>query len=375
MTRSHLKHQFDSIAFCGGCAKGAFQIGAWAALEDLGLTRSIRTVSGTSIGGLNAVLFALGDLNRAKEIWNSVREDTAFTGFGNKGKSLFSRGGLRRILNHLDLQKLKYCGIDVYCNIHDTQTDQVVSKRINDLSKEEQIDVLLATSAMPGFYEPVKIDGHFYHDGGWTKLGNMPIESLYKVGCRNILLLSLDENFGYNKTNSLKISDIRQLCKDAELFVISPLEPLDDSISKVVLPDLDFSQRAIQAKMITGYVDAKKELIGEDIYMMKNDYVKINACIRTKMTNMFSRGREIEQFIKTTNFSWYHWEVKPLIQIPGAFTDIFTLRGWRVQQSNIFKDFYRFLNPDSICKAYTWNPNDIINALDNYEAALKLMNK
>ena len=145
-------HHFDSIAFCGGCAKGAFQIGAWAALEDLGLTRSIRTVSGTSIGGLNAVLFALGDLNRAKEIWNSVREDTAFTGFGNKGKSLFSRGGLRRILNHLDLHKLKYCGIDVYCNIHDTQTDQVVSKRINDLSKEEQIDVLLATSAMPGFY-------------------------------------------------------------------------------------------------------------------------------------------------------------------------------------------------------------------------------
>ncbi len=26
-------HHFDSIAFCGGCAKGAFQIGAWAALE------------------------------------------------------------------------------------------------------------------------------------------------------------------------------------------------------------------------------------------------------------------------------------------------------------------------------------------------------
>ena len=375
MTRSHLKHQFDSIAFCGGCAKGAFQIGAWAALEDLGLTRSIRTVSGTSIGGLNAVLFALGDLNRAKEIWNSVREDTAFTGFGNKGKSLFSRGGLRRILNHLDLHKLKYCGIDVYCNIHDIKSNRVDSIQINYLSKEEQIDVLLATSAMPGIYEPVRIDGRYYYDGGCTKLGNMPIEILYQVGCRNILLISLDENFGYNKTDSFEISDIRQLCKDAELFVISPLEPLDDSISKVVLPDLDFSQRAIQAKMITGYVDAKKELIGEDIYMMKNDYVKINACIRTKMTNMFSRGREIEQFIKTTNFSWYHWEVKPLIQIPGAFTDIFTLRGWRVQQSNVFKDFYRFLNPDSICKAYTWNPNDIINALDNYEAALKLMNK
>ena len=84
----------------------------------------------------------------------------------------------------------------------------------------EQIDVLLATSAMPGFYEPVKIDGHYFQDGGWTKLGNMPIEILYKVGRRKILLLSLDENFGYNKTGSFNYSSLRFFLITGEIFKI-----------------------------------------------------------------------------------------------------------------------------------------------------------
>ena len=39
----------------GGGAKGAYQIGAWAALRQLELYDEITAVSGTSVGALNAL--------------------------------------------------------------------------------------------------------------------------------------------------------------------------------------------------------------------------------------------------------------------------------------------------------------------------------
>ena len=53
----------------GGGAKGAFQIGAWQALAEAGLTTDITAVAGCSVGALNAALFAIGDPAYAKRVW------------------------------------------------------------------------------------------------------------------------------------------------------------------------------------------------------------------------------------------------------------------------------------------------------------------
>ena len=58
------------LAFAGGGAKGAWQIGAWKALEEKGLRA--KAVSGTSVGALNATLYAQGDLSRAEKAWSSI---------------------------------------------------------------------------------------------------------------------------------------------------------------------------------------------------------------------------------------------------------------------------------------------------------------
>ena len=49
------------IVFCGGGAKGAYQIGAWKRLRELGMDKEIIGVSGASIGAMNSMLFAQGD--------------------------------------------------------------------------------------------------------------------------------------------------------------------------------------------------------------------------------------------------------------------------------------------------------------------------
>lgn len=41
-----------------GGGKGAYEVGVWRAMEQLGLAKDIAAVSGTSVGALNAALFA-----------------------------------------------------------------------------------------------------------------------------------------------------------------------------------------------------------------------------------------------------------------------------------------------------------------------------
>ncbi|MCM1381075.1 MAG: patatin-like phospholipase family protein [Muribaculaceae bacterium] len=57
------------LVFGGGGSRGAYQIGMWKAMKDLGIDEDINMVSGTSVGALNAVLFALGDYQSAFNIW------------------------------------------------------------------------------------------------------------------------------------------------------------------------------------------------------------------------------------------------------------------------------------------------------------------
>jgi predicted acylesterase/phospholipase RssA len=55
----------------GGGAKGAYEVGVWKALWDLGI-RKFCTVAGTSVGALNAVLVAQHDPKKVEEIWTSI---------------------------------------------------------------------------------------------------------------------------------------------------------------------------------------------------------------------------------------------------------------------------------------------------------------
>lgn len=364
--------EFDSIAFCGGSAKGSYQIGVWKALKDLRLTDSVRAVSGASIGSLNAVLFALGDFQKAKELWRSVREYTAFTERAVLSKGLFSRDGLLKILNRVDLQALNRSPVEVYCNILELGAKRATAVKLNGLPLDKQRDVLLASSALPVVYESVRIDGKRYIDGGFVPSDNIPVEILYQRGYRKILISTLSEQFRFNPSSGfLRHTDLVKACEGASLFVISPLESLNytpfDGFFE--LPDFDFSPRAVRAKMIAGYRDARKQLLREGIYMMRNDYAKINSYIRFKMMEVFHSGAEIQTFLDTTNFSMFNVPMK----VPGFYSDLVNIDGWRVQQDRVVKTHYRILDPDDVCRAYTLNPNRIIDALDSYDAAKKFM--
>lgn len=59
-----------ALVLNGGGSRGAYEIGAWQAIDELGVR--FDGVYGTSIGALNAALFAQGDLDGAVKLWSGI---------------------------------------------------------------------------------------------------------------------------------------------------------------------------------------------------------------------------------------------------------------------------------------------------------------
>lgn len=59
----------------GGGGKGAYQIGVWRAIREFNLENKITAVMGTSVGALNAVLFAENKFDNAEELWNNISQE------------------------------------------------------------------------------------------------------------------------------------------------------------------------------------------------------------------------------------------------------------------------------------------------------------
>ena len=62
-----------ALIFSGGGSRGAYEIGCWKALSEMGIR--FHAVYGTSIGAINAALFAQGDLETAETLWKEIRID------------------------------------------------------------------------------------------------------------------------------------------------------------------------------------------------------------------------------------------------------------------------------------------------------------
>ena len=62
-----------AIVLGGGGSKGAYQIGAWRALKELGIKYDI--ITGTSIGAFNGAMIVQGDFEKALALWREIDID------------------------------------------------------------------------------------------------------------------------------------------------------------------------------------------------------------------------------------------------------------------------------------------------------------
>jgi NTE family protein len=270
----------------GGGGKGAYQVGVLKALSENGFLDDVTAISGASIGAVNAMLYAMDDIDIMYRAWDDIDMLTVFDidlDMLLERKPYFSREEMLKLVSkYIDFNKIKNGRYDIYCSIcrMDTEADNpsVEYRRLADYDTDTIKNILLASTALPIIYESVEIDGSYYRDGGICD--NEPIQPLYDAGIRQFIVIGL---------NSSKIFDGSKW-PDASFITIYPSHDLGNLLEGT----LNFSEKSIDFREMLGEKDGlrsiKTKFQPDDIYirmeplLAQNDYNEITMKLRADST-------------------------------------------------------------------------------------------
>lgn len=243
-----------SLVLAGGGAKGAYQLGAFKAIKEFDI--NINAYSGSSIGGINSLFFSNLDINEVENIWNNVD----FYNFFEEDDNPFDGLSSRDFLTNLIYEKISMEKLLEAPPIFNTISRDGIAEYLclNNKNKNDLINIVLATSALPIIYSKVNIDGKFYQDGGLAD--NLPIEPLYSVGFKNFIVISMSKDLRVDKNKYFpeKLIEIYP-CNDIGHF-------FDGTIN--------FNKNYLNFLIDLGYKDAKyalNEYFGIKNYLSRED--------------------------------------------------------------------------------------------------------
>ena len=164
------KQKRIGVALSGGGVRGIAHLGVLKAMDEVGLVPS--AISGSSAGAIAGVMYAKGytpdeileiiiQTNYFKFIWPSV-----------------SWKGILKMDHIIPLYE-KYLEFDDFSSLRIPMTLAATDLHLGQtvyFSSGEIIRPLMASSCIPGMFEPILLDGRYYIDGG--VLNNMPVEPL-----------------------------------------------------------------------------------------------------------------------------------------------------------------------------------------------------
>ncbi len=253
-----------ALILAGGGGKGAYEIGVWKAMREYGVEEAIAAVAGTSVGGLNGALFAQGDYEAAERIWLSMSQEKILTP-GKKSllmgleelvengliaetadvlkEGMFTREGLIEIIRReLDVKKIQDRQMPCYAACYNTTANLVDYINMTGMKQNDMETILLATSALPGIFGPVKFGSCLYLDGGLKD--NVPVKPLYNAGYRDFLVVHLNRQGLVDETDF----------PGAAIAQIIPSEDQGDFVTGT----LDFSTEGARRRIFQGYEDGKR---------------------------------------------------------------------------------------------------------------------
>ncbi|WP_297520986.1 patatin-like phospholipase family protein [uncultured Clostridium sp.] len=272
------------LVLSGGGGKGAYELGVWNALGELGLHKYIKVISGTSIGAFNAVLFAQEDESKAIGLWEEVTMDkliplTKFQlmrkgvalAVGSKAinftkkhmknrwdsvKSAPKDGVMHMIDKYLDIDKMKESGRICYAACTELPNFTPKYFKLNDYSTKDAKDIIMASATLPIIYKSTRVEEKKYFDGGIAD--NTPIQPVYGEGCDIIIvvLLSSDESVD------------RSLYPNTKIIEIGPKVDSEGMINGTLNLDADAKRKRIKH----GYDDTIA-LLEPIFYMAKTSYL------------------------------------------------------------------------------------------------------
>ncbi|AEV30259.1 putative esterase of the alpha-beta hydrolase superfamily [Sphaerochaeta pleomorpha str. Grapes] len=257
------------LVLAGGGAKGAYQLGVWQALRKANLENRITHVAGTSVGAVNACMFAMGDIGNGHAVWDSLKKrdiltfekeegerlfKKLFSDFPNLSKEkvlralsnklssgVFSREKMREIIeNHTTDPVLPNCRVQTYATCFSCTEMKSKSFLLNDCPKKLAESILLASSALPLVFPVETIGTERFLDGGVTD--NVPVGHLYELGIRTFIVVHLSQKGLVDRTHF----------PEARFLEIIPQQSLGNFFNGT----LNFDQKAIQGHIDQGEREA-----------------------------------------------------------------------------------------------------------------------
>lgn len=262
------------LVLAGGGAKGAYQLGAWKAMRELGI--SFTAVAGVSIGSINGALIAAGDYENAMKLWQSASVDKgvniteelkdpenlfSLRNFSALFKEIVRNGGIDAsptkdfLKTFIDEEKVRKSDIKFGMVTFQLSEFTPLEIFVDKIPEGQLIDYLLASSKVPGVSK-IGPEGEVYLDGG--VYDNAPVNLLRKNGYNKIILVDISSRKGLGHREDLS-------CTQAVIIRPYDIEDLGAAF--------DFSEEMYEKRIKMGYLDTRKTfgyLSGRRFYFEKD---------------------------------------------------------------------------------------------------------
>lgn len=150
-----------TLALGGGGAKGNAHIGVLRRLDREGY--KIRSIAGTSFGGIVGILYALGNSPaKIQTMFEAVNQNNLYGRDAQDGPSLLGLAGARRWLDKI-IGEQTFADLQIPCAV--TAVDVKTGGEVT-LMEGRLKDAILSTIALPGIFPPHRVNGWELIDGG-----------------------------------------------------------------------------------------------------------------------------------------------------------------------------------------------------------------
>jgi NTE family protein len=234
-----------AFVFAGGGSFGAIQVGMMHSLAAHGILADM--VVGSSVGALNGAYYAgdptLKGVQALETIWRGLTRHDVFPvtwrtllGFIWRRDFLIPHDGIQKLIDdHLPYRNLQ----DAKLPVHIVTTD-IVSGESIVLSEGSAAQAIIASTAIPGAFAPIRYKELYLADGAISS--NTPIRVAVAKGAQRLIILPTGYACATNKppvgavANALHaltlliarqlVSELEDIGPDIEYFVVPPLCPL-----------------------------------------------------------------------------------------------------------------------------------------------------
>ena len=242
------------LALGGGAARGFAHIGVLQVLEEEGIKPTL--VVGTSAGSVVAAFYASGKTASQLQWLADTMDESQFTDWANPftGRGMLRGEALGKYVNsQLNGMKIEDMKMPLGIVATDLRTGDGILFRRGDVAT-----AVRASSAVPSVFEPVRIGGKDYVDGGLVS--PVPVRYAKQMGADIVLAIDIS-----SRPEDAKTSDLLKVLLQTFSIMGKSISQLElaqaDLVVRPALPDVGSAEFSARKKSIEAGRAAMKQAL------------------------------------------------------------------------------------------------------------------